>query len=177
MPPRGARARALRYVSGTPVSCTVSPMTTEETFTLNGAAKLTGYSLPTVRRRLPALQKAGAIQREGVWQIPLSALYAAELMSKRVSNDTPNDGGQTLDTRTPNELETLRARLTEAETRAAVAEALADERLRSLERADRALLALEQRLTDPPSVTAAPTEPQPAAQRPRRGWLERLRGD
>jgi hypothetical protein len=152
-------------------------MATEETFTLGGAAKLTGYSLPTVRRRLPVLKKAGAIQRDGVWRIPLSALHTAGLMAKVDSNDASNVPGQSLDTRTPNEMEALRARLAKAEARAAVAEALAEERQRSLDRADRALLALEQRLTSTEPSTAVQQPSQQTSPAPRRGWLERLRGD
>lgn len=142
-------------------------MSSQQTFTLNGAAKLTGYSLPTIRRRLDALQKAGAIQQDGVWAIPLSALHSVGLMTKVDSNETPNETGQPLVTQTPNEIETLRGQLAEALQRAAVAEAVAIEREKALERADRALLMLE--------GSRAFTEAQTGAERPSSGWLSRLR--
>jgi DeoR/GlpR family transcriptional regulator of sugar metabolism len=136
-------------------------MSSQQTFTLNGAAKLTGYSLPTIRRRLDALQKAGATQQDGVWVIPLSALHTAGLMVKLDSNETPNDTGQSLVARTPNEIDALRAQLAEALQRAAVAEAVASEREKALERADLAMRMLEAR--------GVSTE--------RPGWLSRLRGE
>jgi DNA-binding Lrp family transcriptional regulator len=116
-------------------------MSSEEVFTINGAAKMTGYSLPTIRKRLPQLEKAGAVQIDGRWRIPLSALYACGLMSKveGFSKATSNP----LHSETVNDIETLRAELAEALRRAEVAEAIASERAAALERADRALLAIE----------------------------------
>jgi hypothetical protein len=152
-------------------------MTSEQVYSINGAAELTGYSLPTVRKRLPDLQKHGAIQVQGRWQIPLSALHQAGLMQRVTVNPDREAIVAAFRAETMTEVETLRKRVSEAEQRAAVAEALAEERQRSLDRADRALLALEQKLTAPPTfIASAPASPEPS-QRPRRGWLERLRGD
>lgn len=120
---------------------TLSDMSSEETFSINGAAKLTGYSLPTIRKRLPELQKAGAVQVDGRWAIPLSALYACGLMSKVEGFSKPDSNP--LQSETVNEIETLRAELSEALKRAEVAEAVAAERAAALERADRAMLAIE----------------------------------
>jgi hypothetical protein len=142
-------------------------MTTEPVFSINAAAKLTGYSLPTVRKRLPSLIEHGAKQVEGKWKIPLSALHGAGLMMRVTSNDDSQDSGNGLHSATTSDIETLRARLAEAEQRAAVAEALADERQRALDRADLAMRMLEAR--------AAPVAPQTGAGE-RRGlfsWLGR----
>jgi hypothetical protein len=96
-------------------------MSTQPNFSINAAAKLTGYSIPTIRKRLPALKDAGAVQVEGSWQIPLSALHAVGLMVKV-------EGGTVSSKANDDEVATLRARITELETRAAVAEAIATER-------------------------------------------------
>jgi hypothetical protein len=119
----------------------------EETFSVNGAAKLTGFSVPTIRKRLPELKRAGAVMAGDSWAIPLSALHAVGLMSKiEASNPETVAGqvtGQSLQVETRQEIERLRGALSVAEQRAAVAEAVAAERLQALERADRALLMLE----------------------------------
>ena len=116
-------------------------MSSQETFTINGASKLTGYSLPTIRKRLPELKAAGAVQVDGRWAIPLSALHACGLMSK-VEGFSKADSNP-LQSETVNEIERLRGELSEALRRAAVAEAVAAERAAALERADRAILAIE----------------------------------
>ena len=120
---------------------------TEETFSVNGAAKLTGFSVPTIRKRLPELQRAGAVMAGDSWAIPLSALHAVGLMAKvespQVETIPGQVTGQTLQVETRQEIERLRGALSAAEQRAAVAEAVAEERLKALERADRALLMLE----------------------------------
>jgi len=111
-------------------------MGSQETFSINAAAKLTGYSLPTIRKRLPALKKAGAVQREGVWQIPLSALHKVGLMVKVERDNLPSkDSGE--------EVATLRLQVATLEAELKGVKALAAEREKSLERMDRALLAIE----------------------------------
>jgi len=121
-------------------------MSSQESFSINAAAKLTGYSLPTVRKRLQALEKAGAVQQGGRWAIPLSALHAVGLMSRVEGESKPLASEvtpQPLQGETIKEIDNLRAQLSEALQRAAVAEAVAQERAEALQRADRALLALE----------------------------------
>lgn len=111
-------------------------MSTEEIYSINAAAKLTGYSVPTIRKRLPALKKAGAVQKEGLWNIPLSALHAVGLMVKIESGKLPSkDSGE--------ELTALRLQVAQLEARLAGSEALAREREIALERMDRALLMIE----------------------------------
>lgn len=124
-----------------------SSTSSEETFSVNGAARLTGFSVPTIRKRLPELKRAGAVMTGESWAIPLSALHAVGLMIK-VEGASPETitgqvTGQALQVETRQEIEHLRGLLSEAEKRAAVAEAVAEERRQALERADRALLMLE----------------------------------
>jgi len=116
-------------------------MSSEETFTVSGAARMTGYSLPTIRKKLPQLEDAGAVNVDGRWSIPLSALHACGLMSK--VGEVVNTDSKPLQPETISELETLRAENGELRRRAEVAEAIATERAAALERADRALLMLE----------------------------------
>ena len=85
---------------------TLSDMSSQENFSINAAAKLTGYSLPTIRKRLPDLQAAGAVQVDGRWAIPLSALHACGLMSKVEGLSKPAENP--LQSETVNEIETLR---------------------------------------------------------------------
>lgn len=115
----------------------------EETFSVNGAAKLTGYSAPTIRKRLPDLQRAGAVMAGDSWAIPLSALHAVGLMVKVEGQVSRKVEGQSFPLETRQEIEALRGALSAAETRAAVAEAVAEERLQALQRADKALLMIE----------------------------------
>ncbi len=125
----------------------VTTTSSEETYSVNGAARLTGYSVPTIRKRLPDLQRAGAVMAGESWAIPLSALHAVGLMAKVEGNALPaSEGkvtGQSFHPETRQEIEALRVALSAAETRAAVAEAVAEERLQALQRADKALLMIE----------------------------------
>jgi DeoR/GlpR family transcriptional regulator of sugar metabolism len=113
-------------------------MSTEENYSINAAAKLTGYSVPTIRKRLPALEKAGAAQRDGSWNIPLSALHKVGLMVKV-------EGGNVSSKAQEGEVETLRRENSELKTRAAVAEAVAHERGEALADLRNAMRQLEGR--------------------------------
>jgi hypothetical protein len=119
-------------------------MSSEQTYSINAAAKLTGFTIPTIRRRLPELKRAGATLRDNRWSIPLSALYAVGLMSKvePIDESKPDNKVSSKDLLSET-IDDLRQKLAQAEQRAAVAEALASEREKALERADRALLMLE----------------------------------
>jgi hypothetical protein len=86
---------------------TLSDMSSQENFSINAAAKLTGYSLPTIRKRLPDLQAEGAVQVDGRWAIPLSALHACGLMSKVEGLSKPAENP--LHSETIKDLELLRA--------------------------------------------------------------------
>lgn len=120
-------------------------MSSEEIFTINSAAKMTGFTAPTIRKKLPDLIKAGAIQVDGYWEIPLSALYSTHLMSKVEGKGDVTLVSKTLLTDTHTEIDDLRLQLAAALQRALVAESIAEEREKSLQRADRALLMLESR--------------------------------
>lgn len=120
---------------------TLSNMSSQDNFNINAASKLTGYSLPTIRKRLPELQEAGAVQVDGRWAIPLSALHKCGLMSK--VEGFSKDTAKPLPNETIDEIVNLRVELAEALRRADVAEAVAAERAAALERADRAMMAIE----------------------------------
>ena len=137
-------------------------MTSEPVYSISSAAELTGYSLPTIRKRLDDLRKHGAVQVEGRWRIPLSALHQAGLMVKVTTNPDRKVVADSLDSATTNEIATLRAELADALQRAAVAEAVAAERGQALERADVALRMIEAGRTGAGSS--------------RTGWLGRRRG-
>ena len=118
-------------------------MSSEEIYSVVSAAKLTGYSVPTIRKRLDALAKAGAVQDDRQWKIPLSALHVAGLMSKVEGQAFESVSSESLQGWTVTEMQDLQGQLSEALRRAEVAEAVAAERLTALERADRAMLMLE----------------------------------
>lgn len=114
-------------------------MSSEEIYSINAAAKLTGYSLPTIRKRLPELKKAGARQRkDSGWEIPLSALHSVGLMVKVEGGKLPSKGSS-------EELTALLIQVAQLQAELKGVKALADERQKALERIDRALLAIEGR--------------------------------
>lgn len=123
---------------------------TGEVFGLAEAARVTGVSVSTLRRRRDDLRKHGAsTDSKGGWQIPVHTLLALGLLDK-VTADVepvepppviPPDGG--LVTALKTEVEQLRAALADAERRAAVAEARAEERNRVIETQQVAMRLLE----------------------------------
>ncbi|PQZ85455.1 hypothetical protein CQ018_19720 [Arthrobacter sp. MYb227] len=113
------------------------------------AAKACGVSVSTIRRRKDILLSAGARITSTGWQIPIPALVSSGLMG---GTTPPPDVSVTPATVSPvgipddmviQELESLRARLVDAERRAAVAEAQAVERERVIQVQATALRMLE----------------------------------
>lgn len=152
---------------------TLCGMSTEEIYSINGASTLTGYSVPTIRKRLDVLKKAGAIQTGLQWEIPLSALHAAKLMSK-VNGQTSESVTQKKSGEVVNILGALQVQLDEALRREEIAllraehaEAIAAERLKALDRADRTMLMLEE-------LRAENVAPDPVTQTGG-GWFRRRR--
>lgn len=103
--------------------------------TLKQAAEAAGVSVSTLRRKREALAKAGAtISSEG-WQVPLSALIEAGLMT---ASSRPRGGSDCADEAVSMkplvspDVEALKAELAEWKNRALVAEAVAEERGRAL---------------------------------------------
>lgn len=100
------------------------------------AAKLTGKSVSTIRRKKSELQSLGAhIAQEG-WTIPIPALVQLGLLDKV----TPPAGGMppsmtppVIGGGTSPEIDELRLRLVAVEQRAILAEAIAEERLHRIE--------------------------------------------
>ena len=120
-------------------------MSSEEIYSVVSAAKLTGYSVPTIRKRLDVLAKAGAVQDDRQWKIPLAALHVAGLMKKVEEQTFRSVSSESLQGSTVTTMQALQGQLNEALRRAEVAEAVAAERLTALERADRAGLLRLQR--------------------------------
>jgi hypothetical protein len=135
----------------------------EATFTLKRAAEVAGVSPSTLRRHKDLLRQHGAMVTDHGWKVPMSALIASGLMRRTTPPDEPaptpvivsapadHDAGERIRELEREALE-LRHRAELAEQRARAAEALAEERGRTLE--------IERRmLTAKPS--AAPTAPAP----------------
>ncbi|GAA4375598.1 hypothetical protein GCM10023166_26910 [Paeniglutamicibacter cryotolerans] len=164
------------------------------------AARKCGVSVSTLRRRKDALVDAGATVSDKGWQIPIPALVSLGFLG---STTPPPDAPVTTAVQpatTPPadiprdtslvELESLRARLADAERRAEVAEAVATERERTIQVQAVALRMLEVGTPAPmaggppgtpgngtPSSTPdIPVEPSEGHTRPARGWFRRRRG-
>lgn len=140
------------------------------TVTLARAVELCGVSRSTIQRRRTELIKLGAQVTPRGWSIPIPALITAGLLDSVTPPDsvakpvaeTPKDtpSGTRSDT---SEIDALRAKLAETESRLAVAEALADERRAALEMATLAMKMIE-----------AKKHPEPATPEvPRRRWWQR----
>lgn len=137
------------------------------------AARATGLSVSTVRRRKRELVSHGATVSADGWQIPVAALVALGMLDR--STPPPDDSRPTPDTghdtpadspATVAEIARLRQLLDQAERRAAqaeqramIAEAIAAERDRIIAAKDQTL-----RILEPPPVPAVP---------PRRRWWQR----
>lgn len=135
------------------------------------AARATGLSVSTVRRRKRDLLSHGATITEQGWQIPVPALIALGMLDRSTpppdsgrsqpdtSQDTPADSAEIA--RLRELLDQAERRAVQAEQRAAIAEAIAAERDRIIAAKDQTLRILE------PGPTATPIEP------PRRRWWQR----
>lgn len=118
------------------------------------AARICGVSTATIRRRRSELVEHGAKpDADGGWTIPIPALVAVGLLDRTTPPETPTTRRMSPDTTrhtappvtSPDEVAELRSRLRETEHRAALAEAISEERLRALEDARTALRLLEAR--------------------------------
>lgn len=124
-------------------------------FTMREAARVAGVSVSTLRRRRDELTAAGAVIDPNGWQVPITALIAAGLISGEGhpadDNDTPAaETSRASDAATANapdedpgagvrvrqleqQVQDLNEQLHHWQRRAEVAEARAEERARSLE--------------------------------------------
>ncbi|MCE5290770.1 MAG: hypothetical protein LLG14_16245 [Nocardiaceae bacterium] len=156
---------------------------TEATFSVTQAAEACLVSRKTIVRRLPQLEEFGAWKdSQGQWVIPLSALLAADLRpgrpsrpeqeapkptaaeTKPVTQVQPEPVATSAEGHAVNalraEIENWQRRATDAEKRAAVAEAIATERAG---RVDDLRLALRQ-------LEPVRTVPAQVVDEPKRGW-------
>lgn len=153
---------------------------------LAAAAKACNVSESTLRRKRPELLAAGATQTAKGWSIPIPALIELGLMDRTTQTppDSPQNSPQQaavtgpMEPRTDTVVEALRAQLAEAEKRAAVAEAIAEERERIIAAQAQALRMLEapkQAVQEPVSAQeAAAADPVPVSpDRPERPWWKR----
>lgn len=153
-----------------PLEAVTTPPVGVPTLGLAEAAKACGVSVSTLRRKRPELAAHGAAQTAKGWRIPVTALIALGLMGRTSDthqesrHDTPSIPAMTASTTGADdalagELDALRAKLANAEQRAAVAEAVAAERERIIEAQAMALRMLETSKTPAPAPTTdAPSE-------------------
>lgn len=180
-PPEGRTASLHGSRHGSPYAEGMTPplgTSTAPVLGLAEAAKACGVSESTLRRRRPDLLAAGATQTSKGWRIPIPALVELGLMPRVTAPDSPQQPRQEAvtapATQSPTEplLEALRAKLADAEKRAAVAEAIAQERERIIEAQALALRMLTPGPTTP-QEQPAPAPEQPAEQpreQPGRWW-------
>ena len=139
---------------------------------LTQAAKACGVSVSTLRRRKDKLVAAGTKITDKGWQIPIPALVSLGYLSGTTPPEKPMtplvepplepplEPPVILPVETPiNEVEKLRSKLAEAETRAQVAEAISAERERIIQVQAAALRMLERGNVETP--TRAPIEEVP----------------
>lgn len=127
------------------------------------AAKACNISVSTLRRRKDVLVAAGATVTPKGWQIPIPALVSLGYLGSTTPppgtfQETPVAPTSTPPPEGPRattllELDSLRARLAEAEQRAAVAEAIATERERVIQAQAATLRMLERGTSDTPAAT------------------------
>jgi hypothetical protein len=144
------------------------------TLGLAEAAKACGVSVSTLRRKRPELAANGAAQTANGWRIPVTALIALGLMDRTTDarHESQHDSPMTPTTTAPvdaltAQLDALRTALADAERRAAVAEAVAAERERTIQTQAMALRMLEASKTPATPTATAPTKPlEPPTQAP-----------
>lgn len=145
---------------------------------LKEAARLSGVSLSTLRRRRDDLRKNGATQHaDGTWSIPIHTLISLGMLDGPKPSQTP--AIETPRHPQPDALEIenarLREALREAEHRAELAEAIAQERGHALE-AERLALRMLTASASTPSDPSPVPGPRVAAEEPTRSsWFRRRR--
>lgn len=176
-------------------------------FTMREAAEVAGVSVSTLRRRRTELTAAGAVIEASGWQVPITALIAAGLVPgegnhaartqgsaavSAASSAHPAPDQEAVVQQLQDHVRQLTEQVSEWRRRAEVAEALAEERGRSLEslraanETERMALRMLTGTTSPPAaetpVTSTtpqhPAGPQPESSPPsaerRGGFFRRL---
>lgn len=168
----------------------ISTVETPADFGLKEASRVTGVSLSTLRRRRDDLRNAGATQHaDGTWSIPVHTLITLGMLDKvgptAPVSSTPTE--RPSDAPTWDQVASLRGQLSDAQRRAAVAEAVAHERGNALEDVRRAMRMLETRTVTPaetpektsdtkanltlvPAKPESESPPETLVERPLRAW-------
>lgn len=165
----------------------------EATFGMKRAAEVAGVSVSTIRRNKELLRQHGAVLDPDGWKVPMSALIASGLMRRNTPPDQLAPASSTHNTSPePQMYERLRElerealewkhRAELADQRARAAEALADERGRTLEIERRMLTAgplaspANQPSKSPESESLASSPSLPDTTTSRRSWWRRTFG-
>jgi hypothetical protein len=140
---------------------------------LRQAAELCGCSIATVRRRKAGLIEHGAVQTKDGWRIPVPALVTLGLLDRQSPPDksvSPRSGNAKVTPDEVSEVARLTALLAQEHTLRMVAEAIAEERGRTLEHMRAIAAAPAPAPAGPIPMPAAPSaDPAPV----RHWWLFR----
>lgn len=143
-------------------------------YSASQAGKAVGKSTATITRAIDKGRLSAVKDENGAWQIDASELHRV-FAPANPTNPSMKRGEKDIESRgVDGEAEKLRERLAEAERRAAVAEAQAEERARHLDDLRRRLDAETEERRKLTAVLMAPPSEPPAPQpapRPRRWWL------
>lgn len=145
------------------------------TWTPQQAANETGVSRSTIMRKIKAGAFPNATMIEGTWQIPVTDLGAAGLRPGRPSppdHEGDHDGDRDHDQDMTNQVTALTTQLAEERQRRAVAEAIAQERERTIEALTetisdyRRMLPAGQSATSEREDRSIPEDPEPSTTTP-----------
>lgn len=142
-------------------------------YSASQAGKAVGKSTATITRAIEKGRLSATKDGNGAWQIDASELHRVFAPASHANPSLKRDEKDRETLAVDGEAEKLRERLAEAERRAAVAEAQAEERARHLDDLRRRLDAeTEERRKLTAVLMAPPSEPlaPQAAPRPRRWW-------
>jgi hypothetical protein len=150
-------------------------MNSEPVLNMADAARACGLSVSTLTRHRDELIAHGAQRTDRSWRIPISALVSTGLLPRTTPPDRSDHQSPTpvMTGHDDESITALRAALAKAEQRAAIAEAIAVERERTILAQAHALRLLEAAPT--PQQPTPNTQPTPQAPTTKRSWWHRQR--